>query len=84
MALVADDALFLRLWEVQLKPGGGLCLAAFMAVCNHYVHVLAVHFASSSRAVMAHLLVRISPSLSVPLKNAFMAQATLGMSSARI
>jgi len=84
MVLDADVAAFLRLWNVQLKPGGGLCPAAFRAVCNHFVLVLAVYFVLSSSAVMAHLRVRIFPFLSVPLKNAFMARATLGMSSASI
>ena len=84
MALVVDVAPFCILCDVQLKHGGGLCDAAFKTVCNYYVFVLAAHFVSFSFAVMDHLCAQILPLLSVPLTKAFMAQATLGMSSDRI
>jgi len=67
MALVAYAAPFLRSWDVQMKPCGGLCPVAFSAACNHIVLVLAVHFISSSIAVMTHLRARILPLLSVSL-----------------
>ncbi len=83
MALVDDDAPFLRLWDIQIKPCGGLRLVPINANCNQYVLVLAFHSVLSSLAVMARLLT-LSFYIICILKMAFMALAALGALSTRI
>ena len=83
IALAANVAPLRRLWEVQLKSAGGLCLVALRASCNQSVLVVAVHLLLSSLAVRAHLLALVFL-IRIPLKKSLMAFATLGMSSTRI
>ena len=54
MEFDADAAPFRRLWDVQLKPLGGLFPVALHASCNHSVLVFADHKHFSSFIVVAH------------------------------
>jgi hypothetical protein len=84
MEFVADAALFRRLWEVQLKPLGGLFPVALQANCSHSVLVVADHRHFFSLIVVAHRRLHFLCFFFVSEKKACTAAAALGMSSVRI
>ncbi len=84
MEFAADAAPFRRLWDVQLKPLGGLFPVALQATYNHYVLVVADHTHFSSSIVVAQRRLHFLLVFSVCEKKACMAAVALGMSSMRI
>ena len=84
MVLAADAAPLRRLWDVQLKHIGGLCLVAMRANRDHSVLVVTVHLLVSSFAVSAHRQALRVFIIRIPLKNSLMALATISMSSTKI
>ena len=84
MEFVADAAPFRRMWEVQLKPLGGLFPVALQTICNHSVLVFADHAHFSSCIVVAHRRLHFLFIFSVCGKKDCMADVTLGLSSMMI
>ncbi len=84
MEFVADAAPLRRMWEVQLKPLGGLFPVALHSSCNHSVLVVADHKHFSSFIVVSHQRLHFMFVFSVCERDSCMAAAALGMSSLRI
>ena len=84
MEFAADAAPFRRLWDVQLKPLGGMFPVALQAACNHYVLVVADHKHFSSFIVVAQRRLHFLFVFSGCGKKACMVAVALGMSSVRI
>ena len=84
MEFAADAAPFRRLWEVQLKPLGGLFPVALQATCNYFVLVVADHTHFSYFIVVTQRRLHFLFVFSVCEKKACMAVVALGMSSMRI
>ena len=84
MEFAADEAPFRRLWDVELKPLGGLFPVALHATCNHSMLVVADHTHFCSFIVVAQRRLHFLLVFFVCEKKACMAAVALGMSSMMI